>query len=133
MKKVFFLLILIASVSGSVINPTVNASTGSTALKTVTVELTVKSPGAGGSHFVLKGLQTPKTPTFACTKTSTVSEAFGDGTSVHFALVDVNGVDNSKITVRGTVIGRLAVINDTYIDPSGKSIVGNVAVRQYKW
>lgn len=132
MKKMFVLFILIAFFSVPVENRAVNASTGSNETKAVTVELTVKSPGAGGSRFVLKGLETPTMPSYTCTKTSTVSDAFGDGTSVHFAIVDVNGIDQAKITVTGTVVSKLAVINDTYVDQSGKSIVGNVVVRQYR-
>ena len=133
MKKVLFSLILIAALSGSVENGAVNASTGSTAFKTVTVELTLNSPGAGGSQFVLKGLHTPTTPNYACANTLTVSDAFSDGKSVHFAVLGLNGIDQAKITVRGVVVSKLSVVNDTYVDKSGKSIDGHVAVRQYKW
>ena len=132
MKKMLIALILIASVSGSVENAAVNASTDSTRLKPVSVELTVKSPGAGGSQFILKGLRTPASPDYACSMTQTVTDAFSDGTSVHFAVLGLNGVDQAKITVNGRVVGKLVVINDTYVDQSGNSIVGRIAVRQLR-
>jgi hypothetical protein len=130
MKKVLLILILIASVYGTVENTTVGASTGLTALKTASFELTVNSPGASGSQFILKGLHTPATPDYACTKTSTVALATGKDTGVNFAVVDLNGVDKVKITVKGTVVSKLAIINDTYVDQSGKSIVGRISVRK---
>jgi hypothetical protein len=129
MKKVLISLILITSVYGSVEHSTVNAATGSTSLKPVTVELTINSFGAGGSQFTLKGLQTPASPDYVCTKTSVVSAATGDGTSVKFALVDIDSVDNIKITVKGTTVGKLAVINDSYIDQSGNASAGRISVR----
>jgi hypothetical protein len=58
-----------------------------------------------------------------------VSTATGDGTSVKFALVDLESVDKVKIIVKGTAVGRLAVINDSYIDQSGNASVGRVSVR----
>lgn len=129
MKKVLILLILIAAVYGSVEHSTVSAATGSLAFRPVSVELTINSLGAGGSQFTLKGLQTPSTPDYVCTKTSVVSAAAGDGTSVRFAFVDTSGVDKIKITVKGTAVDRLAVINDSYIDQSGNASTGKVSVR----
>jgi hypothetical protein len=130
MKKVLIAIILIASWYCTVENATVDASTGSTAQKFVSVELTVNSHGANGSQFILKGLQTPAKPSYACTKTSTVSDASGNGTSVHFAVVDLNGVDKVKITVKGTAVGKLTVINDTFVDQSGNPVAGKISVRK---
>jgi hypothetical protein len=133
MKKMLIALILMAFVYGSVENTAiVNASTGSITGKSVSIELTINSPGASGSQFILKGLQTPATPYYSCAKTETVTDAFGNGTSVHFALLDLNGVNTTKITVKGTVVGRLSIINDTYVDQSGKSIAGRVSVKQLR-
>jgi hypothetical protein len=129
MKKVLISLILMTSVYGSAELATVHAATVSAALKPVSVELTISSYGAGGSQFTLKGLQTPSNPDYSCTKTSAVSTATGDGTSVKFALVDLESVDKVKIIVKGTAVGRLAVINDSYIDQSGNASVGRVSVR----
>jgi len=132
MKKVLFTLILVATVHVLAEFATVDASIGSTTLKPVSVELTVNSPGAGGSQFILNGLQTPEKPSYACAKTSTVSDASGNGKSVHFAVVDTTGVDKVKIIVKGTAVGRLAVIKDSYVDQSGKSIVGRITIRQIR-
>jgi hypothetical protein len=129
MKKLLILLILIASVYVSARHTTVNAAIYSAVSKPVSVELTINSSGAGGSQFTLKGLQTPSSPNYVCTKSSAVTAANGDGTSVKFALVDSAGVDKVKIIVNGSAIGKLTVINDSYIDQSGNASVGRIAVR----
>ncbi len=130
MKKVFYLLIILASVCGFVEYATTNAFAATATPKPVTVELTINSPGAGGSQFMLKGLQTPSVPSYTCTKTSAVSDAFGTATGIRFALIDINGINKVKITVTGVVVGRLSVSNATYVDQSGKSISGRISVRQ---
>lgn len=129
MKKVLILLILVASVCGFVEHSTVSAATGWTASRPVSVELTVSSFGAGGSQFTLKGLQTPSTPDYVCNKPSVVSAAIGDGSSVKFALVDTNGIDTIKLTVKGTAVDKLTVTNDSYIDQSGSASTGRIYVR----
>ena len=132
MKKILISLILIASVYVSVHHSTGNAAINYAVLKPVSVELTINSSGAGGSQFTLRGLQTPSNPVYVCTKASTVSVANGDGTSVKFALVDSDGVDKVKISVKGSVVGKLTVINDSYIDKSGNASVGRIAVRMLR-
>ena len=127
MKKAVCALVLLASLYRSGENAAVEAATVSTAAKTVSVQLTVNSPGADGTQFVLQGLQTPATPSYTCSK---MSAAAGKGTSVHFAVVDLNGINGVTITVSGTLVGRLAVANATYVDQSGKTIAGRVAVKQ---
>jgi len=129
MKKVLISLTLIAAMYGAVARSTVNAATYSDAPKPVSVELTINSYGAGGSQFTLKGLQTPANPDYVCTKTSVVSAATGDGTSVKFALVDISSVNKIKITVKGTAVGKLTVTDDSYIDQSGKARTGWISVR----
>jgi hypothetical protein len=126
MKKAVISLTLLAAMYGSVQHATVNAATYS---RPVSVELTINSIGAGGSQFTLKGLQTPSTPDYVCTKTSVVSSANGNGTSVKFALVDINSVDKVKITVKGTAVDRLSVTNDSYIDQTGNASAGWISVR----
>ena len=129
MKKILITLTLIAAISSSVEQSLVNAATDPNALKPVVVELTINSVGAGGSQFTLKGLQTPSDPNYVCTKASVVSSANGNGTSVKFALVDTNGVDNVKITVNGSAVGKLTVVNDSYINQSGNASAGRISVR----
>jgi hypothetical protein len=123
-KQILFVLTLIASLYVSAEPAAVDAATG----KTVSVDLTINSSGASGAQFVLKGLQTPTAPTYSCSKTSA---AAGDGTSVHFAVVDLNGVNRVKVTVKGTLIGSLAVTDATYVNQSGKAISGKIGIRQY--
>ena len=125
MKTAVCALVLVTFLYGFGENRALEAATTSTA-KAVSVELTINSPGADGTQFVLQGLQTPAVPTYTCSKTSA---AAGDGTSVHFAVVDLNGINRVKITVNGTLVGKLAVTNATYVDQSGKSIPGGIAVR----
>jgi hypothetical protein len=126
MKKAVCALVLIASLYHSGEDAAVEAATYSTAAKTVSVQLTVNSPGADGTQFVLQGLQTPAAPSYTCSK---MSAAAGNGTSVHFAVVDLNGVNGVKITVSGTLVGKLAVTNATYVDQSGNTVAGRVAVK----
>ena len=132
MKKVLISLILIASVYVCAKYSTVNAATDYAVFKPVSVELTINSSGAGGSQFTLRGLQTPLNPDYVCTKASAVSAANGDGASVKFALVDIDGVDKVKITVKGSAVGKLTVINDSYIDKSGNASAGRIAVRMLR-
>lgn len=129
MKKILLPLILITAIFGSAEYALVAAATYSTTPRPVSVELTIYSAGAGGSQFTLKGLQTPSNPDYVCTRTSVVSAATGDGSSVKFALVDTTSIDKIKITVNGTAIGRLSVTNDSYIDQSGKASQGWISVR----
>jgi len=131
-KKVFIAIILVVSIWGFGKITAVIASPGSTTTKLTTVELTINSSGAGGSQFILNGLQTPATPIFACTKTSSLADVAGTGTGVHVAIVDAYGVDSVKVTVTGTVVGKLTVQNDTYVDLSGNPISGRIAVRQLR-
>ena len=129
MKKVLVTLILITSVLASVKHSTVDAATSSYRNRTVSVELTVSSSGAGGSQFTLRGLQTPATPNYICTKSSVVSSAAGTGSSVKFALIDTNGVDRVKITVQGTAVDTLSIADDSYIDQAGNARSGRIYVR----
>jgi len=125
MKKAVCALLLAVSVCGFGHIPAAGAATA----KTVSYQLTINSPGAGGSQFVLKGLQTPANPVYSCSKTN--SAAAGDGTSsVSFAVVDLGGVNKTTITVTGTQVGTLAVTNAKYVDQSGKPISGNVTVKR---
>lgn len=128
MKKALVTLILIAAVCGYVGRTPVNAATGWFS-RPVSVELTISTVGAGGTQFTLSGLNTPSTPDYVCTKSSVVSAATGDGRSVKFALVDLESVDNIKVIVKGTAVGKLAVINDSYIDKSGNASSGRVSWR----
>jgi hypothetical protein len=59
-----------------------------------------------------------------------MSVATGNDTGVNFAVVDLNGVDKVRIIVKGTAVGKLAVINDSYVDKSGNSIAGRISVRK---
>jgi len=132
MKKLLISFMLITSVYNLGEQSTSIAAPGSPQLKPVAVELTVNSVGAGGSKFTITGLQTPETPDYVCTKASVVSAATGDGTSVKFALVDLDSVDKIKITVQGTAIGKLAVIDDSYIDQAGNARSGRISYRIIK-
>ncbi|QEM67465.1 hypothetical protein FO488_04440 [Geobacter sp. FeAm09] len=124
MKKLLFVLTLIASLYVSAQPAAVDAATG----QAVSVVLTINSSGARGAQFVLQGLQTPSTPSYSCSKTSA---AAGDGTSVHFAVVDLSGINQTKVTVQGTLVGTLAVTDATYVDQTGKAISGKIAIKQY--
>lgn len=129
MKKMYIPLILIASLLGSLELSTVNAATRSYQNRPVSVELTIYSSGAGGSQFTLNGLQTPATPDYSCTKSSVVSAASSNGTSVKFALIDADSVDKVKITIKGTAVGSLTVTDDSYINQSGNASSGRVYIR----
>jgi len=129
MKKLLISFMLIASVYNLGEQSTSIAAPGSPQVKPVSIELTVNSLGAGGSQFTITGLQTPETPDYVCTKTSVVSTATGDGTSVKFALVDLDSVDKIKIMVKGTAIGKLAVIDDSYIDQAGNPQSGRISFK----
>jgi len=127
MKKAVCALLLAASAAGFGQIPAASAATS----KTVTLQLTINSPGAGGSQFVLQGLKTPADPAYSCSKTT--SAAAGDGTgSVSFAVVDLSGVNKATITVSGTQVGTLAVTNAKYVDQSGNSITGGVTVKRIR-
>jgi hypothetical protein len=128
MKKTLVSLVLTAAICGFAGRATVDAATGWFS-RPLSVELTVSTVGAGGTQFTLNGLQTPSTPDYVCTKSSVVSAATGDGRSVKFALVDLESVDNIKVIVKGTAVGKLAVINDSYIDKSGNASSGRVSWR----
>lgn len=124
MKKIVFVFAIVASLYVSAQPATVDAATGQTA----SVVLTINSSNARGAQFVLKGLQTPASPIYSCSKTSA---AAGDGTSVHFAVVDLNSINQTKVTVQGTVIGPLTVTGATYVDQAGKAISGGISIRKY--
>jgi len=127
MKKAVCALLIAASLFGAGQIP---AALAATTAKTVSLQLTINSPGANGSQFVLQGLQTPASPVYSCSKTAA---AAGDGSNnVHFAVVDLGGVNKTTITVSGTQVGTLAVTNATYVNQSGKAIAGSVAVKQLR-
>lgn len=125
MKKALCALVLAASVYGFGHSPAATAATS----KTVTLQLTINSPGAGGSQFVLKGLQTPADPVYSCSKTAA---AAGDGTSVRFAVVDTSSINRTTITVSGTQIGTLFVTDAKYVDQSGNSVTGGVSIKRIR-
>jgi len=129
MKKILIPLILIAAVLVSAKYSPVDAATNWYRNRTVSVELTVSSSGAGGSQFTLRGLQTPATPNYVCTKSSVVSSAAGNGSSVKFALIDTDSIDKVKITVQGTAVDNLSVTDDSYIDQAGNARSGRIYVR----
>lgn len=128
MKKTVCALLLAASVYGFGEIPAAKAATTA---KTVSLQLTINSPGANGSQFVLQGLQTPASPVYSCSKTN--SAAAGDGTSsVRFAVVDLSGVNKATITVSGTQVGTLAVTDAKYVDQSGNAVTGGVTVKRIR-
>jgi len=129
MKKVLIPLILITAVLVSAGHSPVDAATNWYRNRPVSVELTISSSGAGGSQFTLKGLQTPATPDYVCTKSSVVSSAAGNGSSVKFALIDTDSVDRVKITVKGTAVDNISVTDDSYIDQAGKARSGRIYIR----
>jgi len=129
MKKVLALLTLMTALIAAFELSTDNAAARSYQNRPVSVELTINSSGAGGSQFTLNGLQTAATPDYICTKSSVVSAANGDGSSVKFALIDTDSVDKVKITVTGTAVGSLTVTDDSYIDQSGNARSGRIYVR----
>ena len=127
MKKAVCALLLAASVYGFGEIPAAKAATA----KAVSLQLTINSPGANGSQFVLQGLQTPASPVYTCSKTN--AAAAGNGTSsVSFVVVDLGGVNKATITVSGTQVGTLAVTNAKYVNQSGSAITGNVTVKQLR-
>ncbi|GFE60573.1 hypothetical protein [Geobacter sp. AOG2] len=126
MKKAVYALLLATAVYGAGEIPAANAATA----KTVSLQLTINSPGAGGSQFVLQGLRTPTDPVYSCSKTAA---AAGDGTSsVRFAVVDLSGVNKTTITVSGTQVGTLAVTDAKYVDQLGNAITGGVTVKRVR-
>ncbi len=128
MKKAVCALLLAASVYGFGEIPAAKAATTT---KAVSLQLTINSPGANGSQFVLKGLQTPASPVYTCSKTN--AAAAGDGaSSVHFAVVDLGGDNKTTITVSGTQVGTLSVTDAKYVDPSGNAITGGVTVKRIR-
>lgn len=129
MKKALCALVLAASAFGFGHSPAATAATSSTTSKNVTLQLTINSPGAGGSQFVLQGLKTPTDPVYSCSKTTA---AAGDGTSVHFAVVDTSSINRTTITVSGTQIGTLFVKDAKYVDQSGNSITGGVSIKRIR-